>query len=186
MTEPTRYDVLVLPGLNNSGPEHWQSHWERMDNSCQRVMQDEWDAPVCADWVARLDQVIRGRATPVVLAAHSSSCALVAHWVRSTAANQHAKVRGALLVGPSDPEGTMYPPEPTGFAPVPLIALPFRSVVVASTNDPYVSVERAQEYATAWGSQFVLLDKAGHINAASGHGAWPEGFALLDALRKIA
>ena len=23
--------VLILPGLGNSGPEHWQSHWERRD-----------------------------------------------------------------------------------------------------------------------------------------------------------
>lgn len=183
---PSRYDVLILPGINNSGPEHWQSHWERMDSGCRRLVQDEWDAPVCADWVVRLDEVLKTHAAPVVLAAHSSSCAMVAHWASGASTEQLAKVAGALLVAPSDPFGAMYPPEPTGFGPVPLVTLPFRTVVVTSTDDPYVSVEQAQRYASAWGSQMVLLDKAGHINAASGHGPWPQGFALLDALRMIA
>src|SRR5829696_9218149 len=94
--------VLVLPGIGSSGPEHWQSCWERGDPTIKRLLQDEWDAPRCGDWVARLDSEIEQRPTPVVLAAHSSACALVAHWTASTTPDRLARVRGALLVAPSD------------------------------------------------------------------------------------
>jgi uncharacterized protein len=175
--------ALILPGLNDSGPDHWQSHFERRDDGCVRVMQDEWDAPRCADWVARLDATLAVQTAPVVLVAHSSSCAMVAHWAAQASAAQVARVRGAFLVAPSDPTGPHYPVGPTGFDPVPQERLPFPSVVVASDDDPYVSEATAREYATAWGSTFVLMPHAGHINTASGHGPWPEGWALLRALR---
>jgi predicted alpha/beta hydrolase family esterase len=93
-------------------------------------------------------------------------------------------VRGALLVAPSDPEGPSYPLGPTGFAPMPLDRLPFRSIVVASTNDIYVTAERAREYAVAWGSELVDVGAAGHINAASGLADWPFGRVLLARLHE--
>lgn len=180
-----RYRVLVLPGLGNSGPEHWQSHWERRDPSFQRVLQQDWDTPRCADWVSRLDEVISRQSAPVVLAAHSSACAQVAHWASMAPAGHLTLVRGALLVAPSDPEHPNYPAGPTGFGPVPLNCLPFASMLVASSDDPYIAPQRAQQYAEAWGSRFVLLNDAGHINAASGFGHWPEGYAMLDSLRSV-
>jgi predicted alpha/beta hydrolase family esterase len=179
----TTISTLILPGLGNSGPEHWQSYWERADDSCQRVLQDDWETPVCADWVARLDDAIRATPSPMVLVGHSSSCALVAHWAASAAPETFARVQGALLVAPSDPLGPAYPVGPTGFAPVPLARLPFRTIVVASDDDIYVTLDCAMQYAAAWGSEFVFLSQAGHINAASGFGPWPEGRALLDRLR---
>ncbi len=183
MTLPT---TLILPGISNSGPEHWQSQWERIDASCTRVMQAEWDAPGCADWVTTLDAAIGAAPGDVVLVGHSSACALVAHWAAAAAPAHIGRVRGALLVGPSDPEGPNYPVGPTGFAPVPLAPLPFPSIVVASRDDAYVSLEKARSYADAWGSTFVDVGAAGHINAASGLGAWPEGYALLERLRRQA
>lgn len=171
--------VLILPGLFNSGPEHWQSRWEAVHPEFRRVIQEDWERPRCADWMARLDAAVA--ATPnAVLVAHSSSCALVAHWV---ARGGSGRVRGALLVAPSDPEAPSYPVGPTGFAPMPRTRLPFPSVVVASTNDQYVSVERARGFAEAWGSRLVIVGDAGHINSQSGLGDWPAGFALLQELR---
>ena len=82
-----------------------------------------------------------------------------------------------------DPTGPNYPKGPVGFEPVPQVRLPFRSIVVASDADPYVSLQRAREYAAAWGSELVVLSKAGHINVASGHGPWSEGFDMLARLR---
>ena len=119
----------------------------------------------------------------VVLVAHSSACALVAHWAASAAPGLTHRVRGALLVGPSDPEGPRFPPGPTGFAPMPRLPLPFASTVVASDNDEYVTLEQARAYAESWGSTFVNVGAAGHINSASNLGAWPVGYALLEALR---
>ncbi len=175
--------VLLLPGLGNSGPMHWQSEWERHDTTMHRVMQTEWDAPRCEDWVARLDETIAAQNAHVVLVTHSSSCALVAHWALHASARQLARVRGALLVAPSDPTCVNYPLGPSGFAPVPLNRLPFPSIVVASDNDIYVSEETARMYAVAWGSQFVLLPGAGHINSESGLGLWAHGLELLNSLR---
>lgn len=142
---------------------------------------------MCEAWVARLAAVLASVDRPVVLAAHSAGCALVAHFVaRMGVANDIRKVLGALLVAPSDPAGPNYPRGPTGFDPVPHVRLPFASIVVASDRDPYVSPERAREYAAAWGSRLVMLADAGHINVASGHGPWPEGFELLECLRRTA
>jgi predicted alpha/beta hydrolase family esterase len=163
--------TLILPGLGNSGPEHWQSQWERRDRSCQRVLQREWNTPTCATWVARLDEVIAAQTSAVVLAAHSLACALVAHWAAMASASHIARVHGALLVAPSDPEGPNYPVGPTGFVPIPLHRFPFASIVVASSDDLYITPARARQYADAWNSRFVLLENAGHINAASGFGA---------------
>jgi uncharacterized protein len=175
--------ALILPGLSSSGPEHWQTLWEQRDPSLRRVEQAEWETPRCADWVTRLDDAIASAEEPVVLVAHSSSCALVAHWARDASSENLARVRGALLVAPSDPEGPNFPRGPTGFAPMPLEQLPFPSIVVASRDDRYVTMERAREYAAAWGSELVDLGDAGHINAASGLGAWPTGYGLLQRLR---
>ncbi|HEX8391491.1 MAG TPA: alpha/beta hydrolase, partial [Longimicrobium sp.] len=175
--------TLILPGIGDSGPEHWQTRWEQMDPACRRVRQAEWDAPRCADWAAVLDATVSALDGPAVLVCHSSSCALVAHWARTASAENLARIRGALLVAPSDPDAPAYPAGPTGFAPVPRERLPFRSIVVASTNDEYVTLERAREYGQAWGSEFVNAGALGHINSASGLGEWPQGYALLRNLR---
>lgn len=175
--------TLILPGLFDSGPDHWQSHWVRHDPACRRVEQDDWATPRCADWADRLDAAVAAADGPVVLVGHSSACAMVAHWAAAAPAAHLARVRGALLVAPSDPEGPRFPAGPTGFAPVPGARLPFPSVVVASTDDEYVTAERARRYAGAWGSRFVDAGARGHLNGASGLGAWPEGAALLEELR---
>lgn len=178
-----RVMTLILPGLSSSGPEHWQSHWERRDPTCRRVEQSDWEAPSCGDWVVQLDHAVAGARGDVALVAHSSACALVAHWAAVASPDSVRRVRGALLVAPSDPEGAHYPKGPSGFAPVPLSRLPFRSIVVASENDEYVSLAQARVYASAWGSELVGIGAAGHINSASGLGAWPVGYALLETLR---
>jgi len=110
--------TFILPGLGDSGPEHWQSHWERQDATCRRLLQADWDTPRCEDWVAALDAAMAIETNLVVFVAHSSSCALVAHWASGATRDDLSRVRGALLVAPSDPDGPNYPPGPTGFGPV--------------------------------------------------------------------
>ena len=167
--------VLVLPGFHGSGPEHWQTLWAVRHPGFRRVEQADWETPRCRDWVARLDAAVAEHGQRALLVAHSAGCALVAHWV----AARRGVVRGALLVAPSDTERPSFPAGPTGFAPLPLVRLPFPSTVVASADDPYVSLERATLFARAWGSRFVDVGAAGHVNAASGLGDWPAGFELL-------
>ena len=173
MSIPTR--VLLLPGLFDSGPEHWQSNWEHTDPSFVRVVQQDWETPIRADWVATLEAAVAASGSGVVLVAHSAACALVAFWARATSRT----VRGALLVAPSDTEASSYPAGPTGWQPMPLARLPFPSIVVASSNDEYVTLDRARAFAEAWGSRFVHIGAAGHINGPSRLGPWNRGKALL-------
>ena len=176
-------EVFLLPGLGNSGPEHWQSHWERRHPKFRRIEQEDWETPRCADWRERLDREVHALRRPLVLVGHSTGCALVAHWAAAAAAERVALVRGAPLVAPSDPEGPNYPEGPTGFAPMPLAPLPFASIVVASDDDPFISLDGARAYAEAWGSRFEPVGAAGHINSASRLGDWPRGYTLLTELR---
>lgn len=170
-------DVLILAGLWNSGPQHWQTLWERRHPGWQRVPHRDWSTPARQEWVSELEGAIAAvDGGPPVLVAHSLSCVLVSHWAASGSAR---KVAGAFLVAPSDVEAPSYPDGTSGFKPMPLQKLPFPSIVVASSNDPYVSQQRARAFAGAWGSRLVEIGAAGHINGDSGHGEWPEGEQML-------
>jgi predicted alpha/beta hydrolase family esterase len=172
-------NVLILPGWQNSGPDHWQSLWE-VAHGYVRVEQHDWLRPLRGDWIARLEDVLLQHKEPVVLVAHSLGCLLVAAWATHSR-NTHL-VKAALLVAPGDAEREELRPVLTSWAPIPLQPLPFRGTLVGSRNDPYCSFERAQVFARAWGADFIDAGPQGHLNADSGLGAWPQGHELLDQL----
>jgi len=169
----------IIPGLGNSGPAHWQTYFERQLTGCTRIEQHEWDAPACEDWIATIDKELESAdPSSVVLIAHSLGCATIAHWAK----RYGRKIKGALLVAPSDLESPGYTFPVTGFTPVPLYPLGFKTIMVASSNDPWISMERATFFASHWGSELIDIGDAGHINAASGFGEWPQGIELLSKL----
>lgn len=147
-----------------------------------RVDQHDWMRPLRGDWIARLEEVLLAQDGPSILVAHSLGCLLAAAWA-SHSRNTHL-VTGALLVAPGDAEREELRPVLTSWAPIPMKPLPFRSVLMGSHNDPYCSLARAQAFASAWGSEFVDCGAAGHINAESGLGDWPDGHAILMKLAK--
>lgn len=167
--------IVIVPGWRDSGPGHWQTLWAGQLPRVRRVVQDNWVSPSRHAWVERLAETIAAIEGPVVIAAHSLGCIATVHLPPEVA----ARIAGALLVAPADPErrGVL-----ADFAPVPYQALPYRSIVVASSNDPFCPARLAGAYARAWGSEFVRLQGAGHINVESGHGDWPLGLALLQSL----
>ena len=182
--------LVILAGWNNSGPDHWQSRWPRLhgrEAHFQRVEQDDWAWPRRGDWMMRLDEALLADAAlaeaPAVLVAHSLACHLVAAWA---AHSRHtARVKSAWLVAPPDLDGE---PTPASLAPqlqswrqVVRQRLPFPSSVLASRDDPYATLARSQALARDWGASFDDLGEAGHVNADSGHGDWPEGWARLRA-----
>ena len=173
-SQPT---LVIVPGWRNSGPGHWQSLWaERLSGAVRVEMaEDDWQRPKRHAWVQAIAHTIQAQSGPVVVAAHSLGCIATTHLPSEVA----RRIRGALLVAPADPErrGVL-----ADFAPVPYQPLPYRSVVVASTHDPYCPIRTAGAYARSWGSEVVRLQNAGHINTESGHGEWPLGLALLQSL----
>lgn len=171
-----RYDVLILPGWHNSGASHWQSRWEHLLPTLQRVQQDNWETPQKADWITTLERAVARCSKPVLLIGHSLGCVTIAHWARQ---HRH-RVAGALLVAPADVERRTVSPILRRFAPIPSPRLPFPSLVIASDNDRCCSAWRAAELASQWGAEFHLLYGAGHINADSALGDWPEGLVLLN------
>lgn len=173
-------DILIAPGLGNSGPDHWQRRWGARMSSARFIEQDNWDQPVLADWVARIHQEIMFSTRPVVLIGHSLAVGAIVIAARTLA---DTKVRGAFLVSPPDFDSDAVPATAKPFKP-PTDPLPFPSMVVASTTDPLVSVDRARGFAADWGSDFMLAGDAGNINAASGHGPWPEGLLQFAELMK--
>ena len=174
----TSTSIIIVPGWRDSGPGHWQTLWAERLPQARRVVQDDWHTPTRSAWVARLEETVLEQPGPVVIVAHSLGCITTAHMKPEVA----ARVRGALLVAPADPERRAVLSD---FAPVPYAALPYRSILVASSDDPYCPIRLAGAYARAWSSEFVRLQNAGHINVDSGHGEWPLGRALLQSLTEV-
>ncbi len=170
--------ALLVPGIGNSGPEHWQSHWERMSGNFVRVQQRDWDNPICSEWTDALERTVQSAGSRIVIAAHSLGCLAVAQWLTST----KLEIAGALLVAVPNPDGPNFPPEAKGFTPLPSLQMPCASIVVASTNDPYSDIKFAHRCAANWGSRLIDIGNAGHINASSGLGEWEAGQDLLRAL----
>ena len=173
--------ILLLPGWLNSGPAHWQSQWERAFGY-QRVDQHDWTRPLRGDWVARLQEVVLAQEpqTGIVLVAHSLGCLLAAAWAAASPCAR--RVKAALLVAPCDPRREDLAARLASWSPVVLQRLPFPSALLGSRNDPYCGFETAQMFADAWGSQWQDCGPAGHINADSGLGLWPDGH---DRLRRL-
>ena len=171
--------VLILPGIGNSGPQHWQTLWEESQPGFMRVQQRDWDNPICDEWVAAIEDAVKRAGPEVVLVAHSLACLAVAHW----AAGPHSPIKAALLVAVPNAQQSSFPKDAIGFAETPTQRFAFRATVVVSDDDPYGAVGNTERLAAAWGSRVVRVGPRGHINADSGLGDWPAGFALLQELR---
>ncbi|KAA2237763.1 RBBP9/YdeN family alpha/beta hydrolase [Salinarimonas soli] len=174
-------DILIVPGLGNSGPDHWQTRWERQLSTARRVRQADYERPRPQPWIETLVRAVAPAQRPVVLVAHSLGVVTIAAAAERLAGT---RVAGAFLVTPPDldDESRRPPAIDPGFAPMPRAPLPFPSVLVASRTDPYCAYERAEDFAFAWGSALVDAGDAGHLNTESGHGPWPEGLMRFAGL----
>ena len=144
-----------------------------------RFAPSDWDRPDLADWCGALDQAIKAQDRPPILVAHSLACLLVAHW----AATRATLAAGAMLVAVPDPSAPAFPDEARSFAPAPDQPLPFPSMIIASTSDPYGAVGHSERCAQQWGSRLIALGPLGHINTASNLGDWPAGREILASFR---
>ncbi len=174
--------ILIVPGLHNSSPNHWQSHWEVEISESRRVELGMWDNPHRNTWVNQLNLAIHRADRPVILVAHSLGCHAVAWWAEYEQPGANSPVVGALLVAPPEVEGRDVDLRLQRFAPLVERRLPFKSIVVASQNDPFSSLGQSKRMARKWGSRLVDAGPIGHINADSGIANWPYGKYLLNHL----
>ena len=182
--------VLIVPGLRDHVPAHWQTLLE-----AELLAQGEEVRSVppmgradldCAARVAAIEAAAQAIEGPIILVAHSGGCIMVAHWAQQST----RAVAGALLAAPPDFETPMPEGYPSvdelaaaGWLPVPRKPLPFPSIVCTSSNDPLGSLERVRTLGQDWGSRLMHLGAVGHLNPASGFGPWPQAQELIDALR---
>lgn len=165
-------DILIIPGYTNSGPDHWQSRWQKKLSTARRVEQSEWSKPVREDWTAAVAAAVNDAHRPPVLVGHSLGVATAIQAIPRF----EKKVAGAFFVAPPDvANASVRPKHLMTFGPYPRDPLPFPSIVIASRNDPFCGFDVAEDIAGAWGSLFIDAGEAGHLNAESGHGPWPEG-----------
>ena len=186
--QPRATTVVIVPGLRDHVADHWQTLLQdKLANAIAvpRMARDSTRKLSCAAWVDALDRTLAGVEGRAVLVAHSAGVMIVVHW----ALRHRRAIAGALLATPADvesplPEGypAMQTLEANGWLPIPRVRLPFPSVVAASSNDPLGRVERIAALAHAWGSRLVDIGAAGHLNPASGYGAWPGAELLLREL----
>lgn len=161
--EPVR--LLVLPGLHDSGPGHWQTWLQAQHRDALRVRQRDWAEPALERWSERIDHTLalhpRQR---FVAVAHSFGClALADHLARRA----DSPIAAALLVAPADPDRFGLGPR------LPPLRLPLSTTMVISDTDPWMKPATARRWAQRWGCHVVGLGDAGHVNVESGHGRLP-------------
>jgi len=187
MNETASPTVLIVPGLRDHVPEHWQTILEAKLPRAMTVPRMQHDKLSCAAWVGMLDRTLAQIDGPVVLAAHSAGVMIVVHWARW----HRRAIQGALLATPADLESALPEGYPTqkvlnenGWLPTPRARLPFPSIVAASANDPLGRIERITELAKGWGSRVVHLGAVGHLNPAAGYGEWARAEELIRELSR--
>ena len=179
------FTVLIVPGLREHVPLHWQTLLAQKLERVRTVPPLEHDKLSCAARVQAIELELRQIEGPVVLVAHSAGAIMVAHW----AAQSRRPIHGALLATPADLETPLpdgYPKltalSDNGWLPIPRARLPFPSIVAASSNDPLARFERVAGLAESWGSRLEDIGAAGHLNPNAGYGEWPLALSLLGEL----
>lgn len=169
-------DVVMVPGLGNSGPDHWQTRWAKKLSTARRVEQADWESPQVDAWTEQLVDTVAQSERPVVLVGHSMGVATIVRAASRLAAHD---VRGAFLVAYADVDHTEILACAPTFTPISRDPLPFPSVLIASRNDPWCAYETSDDLGHAWGSLIMDGGESGHFSVDDGFGPWPEGTFLF-------
>lgn len=174
--------VFSIPGYGGSGPDHWQTHWERLHPEINRIEQSDWIHAKRSDWEGNLVHHLEMAKRPVILLAHSMGCLLVLQTLQGNP-GLRKQIAGAFLVAPPDPSSPAFPVEPSGFSEIPTKMDGVQITIVVSDDDPYASVSFSENLARACGADLKILRARGHLNATSIPGAWEEGWEIFQSFR---
>jgi predicted alpha/beta hydrolase family esterase len=172
--------VLTLPGVDNSGPAHWQSVWERVHDNVHRVEQRDWTRPNCEDWVRAIDAAVQRQPVRPIIVAHSLGCLAAAQWLARSPSRAHA----VLLVAVPDPAGKQFPTGVTGFSTLPEKLLQDPLTLISSEDDPYASPEFSRSVSARWSATHLNIGANGHINEQTRLGEWSQAWAMVEKWRK--
>lgn len=167
--------LLIIPGLHDSGPTHWQTWLQGQYRDALRVTQRDPSQPDLERWAQRIQRTLDAAGPGEWLAvAHSFGCLALA---RHLADQPDSPIREALLVAPAEPDKF-------GIAEsLPHDRLPRRARLIASSTDPWMSAASAARWAHRWGASFSNLGPVGHINAEAGFGPLPLAKSWIEAAR---
>ncbi len=154
------FNIVFVPGYGNSINGHWQEIWYKEFKDSYWVEQNDWENPRCVDWVEALNLLIQSLEGPILLVTHSLGGSTVVEWSKKHTAN----ILGAFLVAVPDVQSANFPEAISGYQTLPLEKLPFPSLVLASTDDPYSTVDRTKYFAKTWGSGLISIGYLGQVN----------------------
>lgn len=166
------YPALIVPGLNNSDTQHWQTRWQAQLVGSRRIGLDNWATPNLSKWCEAIEQALATANEPSIVIAHSFGALASARMAEL----MPDKIRALFLVAPADP---------AKFAiahMLPHTALSVKTTLIASTNDPWMDADKAAQWAMNWGAEFLRVKDLGHINSASNIADWPQGMEQLQRL----
>jgi uncharacterized protein len=171
-------NIKLVPGLNNSGPEHWQSIWEKK-YGFERINQEEWDYPVYNEWEKNfIENLERDNKCGTVLIAHSLGCLLTVKAMPKI----RKYLKAVFLVAPPDPKDKQFPKFLASFGYLPEVQLEVPGMLVYSENDQYSSPMFCIQKGKQWGLETISVGRKGHINSESNIDDWSEGFNLFQKL----
>jgi predicted alpha/beta hydrolase family esterase len=167
--------LLVIPGLHDSGPAHWQTWLQSLYRDAVRVVQRDWQTPDLERWSGRIARTLEhAGAQPWVAVAHSFGCLALTHGLQQ---QPQLPIRAVLLVAPAEPDRFGL----AGRLPQQPLRVP--ATVVTSDTDPWMTAASARRWAVRWGAHVVNLGDAGHINAEAGFGPLPLARRWVEAQR---
>jgi predicted alpha/beta hydrolase family esterase len=170
------FSTVFVAGYGNSTEGHWQNSWCKITKNSYWVEQDDWNNPNCVGWIESLNALVQSIDGPILLVSHSLGGSTIIEWSKKYSAN----IIGAFMVAVPDVQCEHFPKEISGYQLPPLEKLPFPSMVLASTNDPYSTLDRSKYFVGIWGSDLTIVGDLKHVNADSNIGEWPYGLNLLN------
>ena len=174
---------LIVPGVGGSDQQHWQSWLQDQLPNSSRVQQN-WDRPVLQEWVQQWVSHVNAIEAPIQVIAHSFGC------LTSLAAlvqypDLQDKITNLILVAPANPNrfgenGFSEAGQDSYFEYFQQLQLGVSSLMLISENDSWLSIEDAVHFAEIWQFPYVNLGQVGHINVASGFGAFPQILPFIE------
>jgi predicted alpha/beta hydrolase family esterase len=162
------YRALIVPDVNNSDAQHWQSLWEHTIPRTRRIRLHDWQA---ADWVKWRNSIIASLISidePVVLIAEGFGALAAA----SVAAEYPGKIIAAFLVDPADPDQFDVRKK------IPKQPLPIPTKIVIRNQTDTKAALLAALWSTDLSHSIAIDPPANHLITDY----WPEGIRALNRL----